>query len=75
VTFIELFKSDQWRVGLKFKAWDKLDTSGFKKGELIRDAPYLKSEYSIHLVGTVNDLGGVCDDCSFPQDVIVEIIV
>ena len=33
------------------------------------------SEYSIQLVGTVNDMGGVCDDCSFPQNVIVEVIV
>jgi hypothetical protein len=66
MTFKELFKSDQWRVGLKFKAWDVLE-----KGT----SRYSSSEYSIQLVGTVNDMGGVCDDCSFPQNVIVEVIV
>jgi hypothetical protein len=66
MTFKELFNSDQWRVGLRFKAWDKVN---------IKDSTYNDTDYSMHLVGTVNDLGGVCDDCSFPQDVRVEILV
>jgi hypothetical protein len=66
MTFKELFASDQWRVGLKFKAWDKVN---------INDSTYNDTDYSMHLVGTVNDIGGVCDDCSFPQNVRVEILV